>query len=183
MSSSLNNKRLRINLLILLLIRGALLFLNKVFSLYVLIFSINQNPINLILNALIIISILRLINPRLNRTLKSLVNFIAITFITMSLLFSLIFNTQPSYFYFPSPNSSKTLVVKEGAFFKGGIIRFYERKGLILVKDLKVVESTDDNYRPFSSNSYGLTWISNDSVEVTYGYGEGVYKNVSIELD
>ncbi len=183
MEKSLNNKRLRINLLILLIIKGALLFLNKVFSLYILIFSINQNPINLILNALIIISILRLINPRLNRTLKSLMNFIAITFITMSLLFSLITNTQPRYFYFPSPNSSKTLIVKEGTFFNSGIISFYERKGLILVKDLKVVESTDDNYRPFSSNAYGLNWLNNSSIEVNYGFGEGVYKSVLIELD
>lgn len=93
-------------------------------------------------------------------------------------------NSSKSYFYFKSPNKSHTLVIEEDSFLLGGWSNFYERKGIIFIKDLKQQIITDDGYKPFSYNDYKLKWLDNNSVEIIYGFGsEDIHKKEIIKFD
>lgn len=175
MKICMNNKKLKISLIILIVI---ILFrilefkLNEKLDLYIMIFGINQWIINLLLDILIIIIIDRLIlNYTTKKIIKYIVNFLAVTFIIFLLFINLMGNSSKSYFYFKSPDNVHTLVVEEDSFLLGGWSNFYERKGMIFIKDLKQQIITDDGYKPFSMNDYKLKWLDNNSVEIIYGFG------------
>lgn len=158
--------------------------LNKVLNLYFLVFNINQSAINLIINILIIITFILIINYKFNKkTLKFIINFTSLTLIVVLLFINLIFN-EKRYFYFEAPNKSHTLVIEEDSILLLGQSKFYERKGLIFIKDLKSQITTDDGYRPFSNNHYDLKWIDNNVVELKYdnGTGSGEYKKTIIKF-
>ena len=93
-------------------------------------------------------------------------------------------NSSKSYFYFESPSKSHTLVIEEDSFLLGGWSNFYERKGIIFIKDLKQQIITDDGYKPFSYNDYKLKWLDDNSVEIIYGFGsEDIHKKEIIKFD
>lgn len=180
-----NNKRLKITLLILVLIRAVLLVLNKRFHIYILIFFINQSPINLILDISIIICIMKLMNHKINKVIKGLLNSVSVIVTIMLILITIFLNCEKRYFYFKGPNKLKTLVVEEDSFLLSGWSRFYERKGLIFIKDINRVIYTDDGYKPFSNNKYKLKWLDDYSVELHYdsGAGSSEYEETIIRMN
>jgi hypothetical protein len=173
MDKSGNNKGLKITLLILVLIRVALLVLNKRFHIYILIFFINQSPINLILDISIIICLMTLVNYKVNKAIKYLLNSFSAIVTIMLILITIFLNCDKRYFCFPGPNKSKTLIVEEDSSLLSGRSRFYERKGLMFIKDIKRSIDTDDGFRPFSNDHYELKWLDDNSVELHYDFGGG----------
>jgi len=91
----------------------------------------------------------------------------------MLILITIFLNCEKRYFYFQGPNKLKTLVIEEDSFLLSGWSRFYERKGLIFIKDINRVIYTDDGYKPFSNNQYKLKWLDDYSVELRYDSGAG----------
>lgn len=185
MNICINNKKLKFTLIVFILFRILVFILNKKFDLYIMIFGVNQWVINLLIDILIIIIVDRLIlNYNTKKIIKYIVNFLAVIFILFILFINLMGNSSKSYFYFKSPNKSHTLVVEEDSFLLGGWSNFYERKGLIFIKDLKQQIITDDGYKPFSYNDYKLKWLDNNSVEIIYGFGsEDIHKKEIIKFD
>lgn len=185
MKICINNKKLKFALIVFILFRVLEFKLNENFGLYIMFFGINQWVINLLIDILIIIIINRLIlNYTTKKIIKYIVNFLAVTFILFLLFINLMGNSSKSYFYFKSPNKSHTLVIEEDSFLLGGWSNFYERKGIIFIKDLKQQIITDDGYKPFSYNDYKLKWLDNNSVEIIYGFGsEDIHKKEIIKFD
>ncbi len=173
MEKCINNKRLKIALVLLILIRLLVFILNKQCDLYILIFGVNQWIINLFVNISIIITTKLILNHSVKNTLKHVINFIAVICITLLLFVNIFFNCEKSYFYFHSPDKSRTLVVEEDSFLLSGWSNFYEKKGFIFIKELKEHIYTDDGFRPFSSNAYKLKWLDDNSVELNYDIGSG----------
>lgn len=173
MEKSTNNKRLRITLLILVLIRVVLLVLNKHFHMYILIFFINQSPINLILDISIILCLIALVNHKVNKEIKWLLNSFSAIATVMLILATIFLNCDKRYFHFKGPNKAKTLVVEEDSSLLSGWSRFYERKGLVFIKYINRVIYTDDGYRPFSNNHYKLKWLDDCCIELHYDFGAG----------
>lgn len=184
MKKNITNKELKGTLLILILIRVILFILNNALDMYILFFQINQTIINVVVNILIIINSMLILNYNIKR-MKYVIKFIAITSIVMLLVITFIFNNDKNYFYFKAPNKSSTSVIEDGSFLLAGWSNFYERKGFIFIKDLKIQITTDDGYTPFSNNNYDLKWLDNKSVELNYDYGTGAgeYKKTVIKLD
>lgn len=73
-----------------------------------------------------------------------------------------------TYFEFQSPDG-KTIVVEECGWLLGGWSNVYQKVDPHIVKELNGRISTDDGYRPFTSNDYKLEWSEN-SVLITYGF-------------
>lgn len=182
---SINNKKLKSKLLILILLRILILILNNKFSLYIMIWKVNQDIIIAMLYVAITIIISKIILSYNNRKiLKYMVNILAVGYIIVILFATFIMNSDISYFKFKSPNKDHTLVVEEQSFLLAGYSKFYERKYLIFIKKLDQSISTDDGYKPFSSNDYKLEWIGNNSVKITYGFGSmGIKKNETIKFN
>lgn len=178
-----NNENLKISLVIFIVARAILLLLNVVFNMYILVFNINQAPINFILNTAIIIATLILINGNLDKGSKYFINFIAFAFIILSLFVVVLLNEEIRYFYFNVPNTSKALIVEENLDLMTGSSKFYQRKGLIFAKYLNASIYTDDRYRPFSNNHFKLIWLAENKLELHYDFGEGGYKQTLIKLD
>ncbi|WP_346939755.1 hypothetical protein [uncultured Clostridium sp.] len=184
MKTCINNKKLKIALIALILFRILVFILNKQFNLYIMIFGVNQWIINLLVDISIIITIVKLIlNYNTKKILKYIINFLAVICTVLVLFINLMANSSKSYFYFKSPDKSHTLVVEEDSFLFDGWSNFFERKGFIFIKSLKQQISTDDGYSPFSCNDYELKWLDNNSVEIIYGFGSmNVYKKEIIRF-
>jgi hypothetical protein len=94
-------------------------------------------------------------------------------------------NSDKRYFYFQSPDNTKTLVVEECAWLLAGWSDFYVKRGIFIEK-LGSRITTDNGARPFTFNGYELKWLDNDTVELYYGYGgteiSPVYKTSIIHV-
>ena len=184
MNICINNKKLKIGLIAFILYRILVFGLNEKFDLYLMIFGVNQWIINLLVDVLIIITVDMLILHKKEMLLGVMI-FLSVICIVLLLFINLMMHSNKSYFHFKSPDRSHTLVVEEDSFLLGGWSNFYERRGLIFIKDLKQQIMTDDGYTPFSCNDYELNWLDNNSVEIIYGFGNeyNTYKKELIRFD
>ncbi|MEQ8198641.1 MAG: hypothetical protein ABRQ27_11650 [Clostridiaceae bacterium] len=173
MEKIISKRSIEIILIIFIGIRIAFFLLNKIYNMYFLFSNINQSIINSIVNISIIIAIALLLNNKENNVLKYMFNFLVIVGIFSIVAINIIANSDKHYFYFEAPNKSSTLIVEEESYFFAGWSRFYERKSLFFIKDLKSGISTNDGFKPFSNNCYQLKWIDNTTIELQYNSGSG----------
>ena len=83
------------------------------------------------------------------------------------------------YFEFTSPDGNYTVVAEEKTELLSGTIRFYERENMLFVSH-KDIFSTDDGYRPITSDRYSVEW--NDNVMTfTADNGNNIFKSIQIE--
>jgi len=168
----------------LIIVKIAFHILNTKFHLYILISTIDQDIVNLIINILFVASVVFLLNIKAKRVRKYIQTVFASLLILYLIFLYFFADSGKSYFYFQSPNQSKTLVVEEEPWLLAGSCRFYSKKG-ILVKGLGGI-STNNGGRPFTHNSYELKWLDNTTVELNYLFGghrdAPVYKNCIIHV-
>ncbi|MDU6294859.1 hypothetical protein [Clostridium celatum] len=108
----------------------------------------------------------------------TMVLIIAISMFIYMFLFS-----GNKYFTFKSPQRTNDLVIEEKSFLLSGISTFYEKKFGVFIKPLDIEINIDDGFRPFSTDSYEINWIDEDTVNVRYNYGnEDVWKSEVIKL-
>ncbi len=97
--------------------------------------------------------------------------------------FGFIDSTDSKYFYFNSPDNSTTLIVEENTWLFSGWSDFYVKDNVIFIKKINAKILTDNGHRPFTNKDYILTWIDNNTVELTYGYGKnGIVEKQTIRL-
>ena len=159
---------------------------NHKYGLFVLINGVNQYMINLVINLLIVIITLLLLNNNAKKVRKYIQSVAAILLIVFLFINHGFSYGDKVYFFFQSPDHTKTLVAEENSFLLGGWCDFYEQKG-IFIKKIGGRITTDDGFRPFSSDYYKLSWLDNSTVEIYYNYGSGagsspVYKTTTIHL-
>lgn len=157
-------------------------FLNIFFNLYILIGKINQRFVVTFLILMLIIISLIYFNNSNHKKLKQVYKFISCVFIIPILLFWMIPMNEDCYFYFKSPDNSKTLVAEEHSFLLFGRSYFYEKKYHILIKSLPYCIDIDDGIRIFSLNEYKIKWIDNNTVYLEYDSGCGLYSDITIKL-
>ena len=179
-------KSMRVLLVVLILIRIIMFLLNYGFDIYILIFTINKGVVALLLDITIVLIGTLILN--LNKTKmwkRYVINSLAGICIVLLMFVFLLVHSDKDYFYFESPNKSNTLVVEEASFLLSGWCNLYERKAGIFIKKLEGQILTDDGFGPFSSNRYELTWIDNDTVEISYDFGSGAgeYQDILIKFD
>ncbi|VYT71616.1 hypothetical protein [Clostridium tertium] len=151
----------------------------------VLLFNISPNFINLILflGILIFPIIFWVPEKREVKWIKISYNIIASIIMVLSLIIYVFLFSEIKYFNFTSPNGNRTLVVEEDSFLLSGRSYFYEKKFGIFIKSLSKEISTDDGFRPFSTDSYRLTWKDEDTVKIEYDFGSaGIWKNERIDF-
>ena len=108
----------------------------------------------------------------------TMVLIIAISMFIYMFLFS-----GNKYFTFKSTQRTNDLVIEEKSFLLSGISTFYEKKFGVFIKPLDIEINIDDGFRPFSTDSYEINWIDEDTVNVRYNYGnEDVWKSEIIKL-
>ena len=168
----------------LIIVKIAFHILNTRFRLYILISTIDQDIVNSIINILFVASVVFLLNIKAKRVRKY-IQTVCASLLILYLIFLYFFaDSGKSYFYFQSPDQSKTLVVEEDPWLLAGSCHFYFKKG-IFVKGLGGI-STNNGGRPFTSNSYELKWLDNTTVELNYFFGRSidgpVYKNCIIHV-
>lgn len=163
----------------LIIVRSIIAFLGYFFKLF-----LRGNIIPYLLNYLIIFFafyMLRKIKVKMLIIGSSVVLILLIGVNTLSMMLA----SDDKEFYFNSPNNKNALIVEECSFLLGGWSNFYEKKYVIFKKALtKGYDiSTDDGYRPFSSNDYSIYWINENEVTINYGYGSnGIRKKVTVDI-
>lgn len=167
-----SDKILKIIMVILICIRALFFLLNTYYNMYFLVANINQSVINSIIYISIIIIIALLLDNKVNKICKYLLNIFKVVSILIIIAYCILSGGQ-CYFYFEAPDKSKTLIVEEDSFLLAGWSHFYERESIIFAKDLKSEILTDDGYRPLSANHYHLKWLDNTTIELQYDFGSG----------
>lgn len=171
--------------LAILLVFIVIIFILNPKGIKILLFNISPNFINLVLFLGIIIYpiIFWIPKKREVKWLKIAYNIIAPIVIVFSIIIYLFFFSEIKYFNFKSPNGNRTLVVEEDSFLLSGRSYFYEKKFGIFIKFLNKEISTDDGFRPFSTNSYQLIWEDRDTAKIDYDFGSsGVWKSEIINF-
>lgn len=127
------------------------------------------NPaINVLILLLLIMLELILIPKVWLIVLTTIVGILALLLISS---FGLIDRIDSKYFYFNSPDNSNTLIVEENTWLLAGWSDFYIKDNMFFVRKINAKILTDNGYRPFTNKDYILTWINNNTVELTYGFG------------
>ncbi len=168
----------------LIIVKITFYILNTRFRLFILISTIDQDIVNLIINILFVASVVVLLNIKAKRLRKYLQTLCASLFIMYLIFLYLFADSGKSYFYFQSPDQTKTLVALEDPWLLAGSCKFYSEKG-VFVKGLGGI-TTNNGGRPFTHNSYELKWLDNTTVELNYIYGSSadgpVYKSCIIHV-
>lgn len=181
----LKNKILMIILLLGVLLKIAMLILNKCLNIYFLFGNINQRKIDLGLNLYVLSALILFIFSKVKikqKIVLSIVGLFGIYLLIDNFLFSW---EHEEYFSFNSPEKTETLVVEENSFLLGGWCRFYKKTGGIFIKKLKPKIETDDGYLPFREKHYFIEWIGETTANVKYDFGDSLntYKNINVELN
>lgn len=117
------------------------------------------------------------------RVTRSIYTIIAIIVAMVMLFFYMLLFSEKKYFYFDNPDKTRTLVAEETSFLLSGETNFYERKYGIFIKYTGKSIGTDDGYRPFSNNEYGVVWNDNTTVCINYNFGSnGIWKSEVVKL-
>ena len=106
---------------------------------------------------------------------------LAVSFVTY---FYLLFSLMPTgsiYHEFISDDQQHTIIVNEQSILLSGFGEIYEKTSFCTMKQVGKY-TTDDGYRPFSSNGYFFVW-NEDNFELHYcfGSGFGLYKVIEME--
>ena len=142
-------------------------------GLQLLILSLNANFIRLILIFNLLVSPIYFFNYNKYKLLKKIYGILSVIcsiFIIYLYMFMLSGN---KYFYFQTPykSNSRNLIVEETSWLLSGDSNFYERKYGLFIKSLNQSISTDDGFRPFSTDQYEIKWLDENRVQVDYEYG------------
>lgn len=171
--------------LVILLVFIVIRFILNPQGIKVLLFNISPNFINLVLFLGIIICPIIFWIPKRReiKWLRIVYKIITSIILVFSLIIYLIFYSEIKYFNFKSSDGNRTLVVEEDSFLLAGRSRFYEKSFGIFIKSLDKEISTDDGFRPFSTNSYQLIWQDKDTVRIEYDFGNaGIWKTETINF-
>ncbi len=153
------------------------------FGLKIYLFNISPNFIFLGLLMLILILPMMFFDYVNKSLLKIIYNVAVIIMIPIIILIYVGIYSGYKYFDFKSPNKSNTLVIEEKTFLLSGFSDFYEKKYGIFIKQIDSGISTDDGFRPFSNESYKLQWINEETVKISYAFGNGeVWKSKIINV-
>lgn len=156
--------------------------LNKHYNIYIISKNIRQDAIILLINIIMVLLILALILLYVHKSwIKILAIIIAVCAIVV--FYSDIYgfgSEDPKYYYFNSPDGTNTLIVEEKAWLLGGWSNFYVKENSLFIRGINQGITTDDGYRPFSFDDYELSWIDNNTVKLSYGYGERNIKKTEI---
>lgn len=173
---------LLITLAIAFAIKESFNILNKHYNIYIISKNIKQDAIILLINILIVLIILTLILLHVHKVwIKVLAIIIAVC--AIAVLHSDIYgfgSEDPKYYYFNSPYGANTLIVEEKSWLLGGWSNFYVKENSLFIRGINQSITTDDGYRPFSFGDYELSWIDNNTVRLSYGYGERNVKKTEI---
>lgn len=171
--------------LVILLVFIVIRFILNPQGIKVLLFNISPNFINLVLFLGIIICpiIFWIPKKREIKWLKIVYNIITSIILVFSLIIYLFFYSEIKYFNFKSSYGNRTLIVEEDSFLLSGRSHFYKKSFGIFIKSLNQEISTDDGFRPFSTNSYQLIWQDKDTVRIEYDFGNaGIWKTETINF-
>lgn len=118
------------------------------------------------------------------RTVRKIYTVLAIIIAICITFFYMLLFSEKEYFYFQNPDGSRTLVAEETSFLLSGETKFYEKEYGIFIKYTGKSILTDDGYRPFSNNEYGVVWKDNSTVAINYNFGSnGIWKTAVVELE
>lgn len=155
-------------------------------GLMLLIFNLNGDFIRLILFLILIfLPVSKIKNNRYKeeKIARAVYTTMAIIVTTFTIFFYMLLFSGNKYFYFHNPNKTRTLVAEETSFLLSGTTNFYERKYGIFIKYTGHSIGTDDGYRPFSNNEYGIVWKDNSIARVNYDFGNaGIWKSEVVKL-
>lgn len=171
--------------LVILLVFIVIVFILNPQGIKFLLFNISPNFINLVMFLGIIICpiIFWIPKKREVKWLKIIYNIIAPIIIVFNLIIYLFFYSEIKYFYFKLPNENRTLVVEEDSFLLSGRSHFYQKRFGIFIKSLNKEISTNNGFRPFSTNSYQLICEDKDTVRIYYDFGSsGIWKSETINF-
>lgn len=171
--------------LVILLVFIVIRFILNPQGIKVLLFNISPNFINLVLFLGIIICpiIFWIPKKREIKWLKIVYNIITSIILVFSLIIYLFFYSEIKYFNFKLSYGNRTLIVEEDSFLLSGRSHFYKKSFGIFIKSLNQEISTDDGFRPFSTNSYQLIWEDKDTVRIDYNFGSaGIWKSETINF-
>lgn len=157
-----------------ILIRTMLYILKNHYNIYFLCGNLNENKIEFISSAIIVILATAIALLFADKLLKRVLLIVLEIFILLVLAFFYDFQSkQEKYFSFKSPNNEIVLIVEENCWLLGGWSNFYIKENPMFVKKLKTYVTTDDGYRPFTNGDYEVLWLDEKSLKLTYGFGEG----------
>ncbi len=162
---------LSILLIIMILIKIALVILSRNYV-YLITADFCRNILNPAINVLIVLLLVTLeliLIPKV--WLIALTTIVGILVLLLVSSFGFVDRINSKYFYFNSPDSSNTLIVEENTWLLAGWSDFYIKENMLFVRKINAKILTDNGYRPFTNKDYILTWINNNTVELTYGFG------------
>lgn len=168
-----------------IIVKILLYILNKNYDIYFFMKGFHQKNFEYYLDVIILVTLAGIIFSYVRKILAKVIVILIAIMIFCYINFSFGFSyTYPEYFYFTSPDNSMTLIVEENSWSLGGWSNFYVMKNELFIKDLKTSISTDDGHRPFTNEDYTLLWINNNTVKISYGYGQGdIIKTEIIKLN
>lgn len=142
--------------------------------------NFSQGIINLTINALILLSIIRIIMCKLkDNVLKTITVIFATFFILSNFSWWLIIDSDAKYTTFYSPNKNKEFVVKETRHSE-----VYQLSKFKLLSKKLVNVSGDDGYRMFYETKYKLEWMDHNKLKIHYLFdpiNPNDYKDVTIK--
>lgn len=146
------------------------------FGLQLFIFGLNPYFLWLILLIILILSPLFYSTPSPAKKyiiIKVIYAIFATIIILSGIFFYLMGFSDAKYFSFKNPSGNKTLVVSERSILLSGNSIFYVKKYGIFIKDINQSISTDDGFRPFSTNHYSIEWADDSTAIIRYDFGNG----------
>lgn len=151
----------------------SIVILNCFFDIKVFIFGISPNFLMYILFLISIICPIIIFNYNKEniKVWKLMYTISVFLIIVISIFFYMLSCSGNKYFTFKSPQKTNILIVEEKSFLLSGVSTFYEKKSDVFIKSLDVEIDTDDGFRPFSSDSYEIDWINENTVNIKYDYG------------
>lgn len=160
------------------------MFMNRVFNLYLITSNINQERIQSIIIILAYISAFiwtfTFFKNNLVKTVISILGVIGFGLIIFIQMFS---SDSAKNFEFVSPDGENMIIIEEQSWLLGCWSDIYLKKNFILGKNIAHI-ITDDGYRPFSAKDYSIEWKNNTEVKITYNSdsGESSYHYVDLNL-
>ena len=142
--------------------------------------NFSQGIINLTINTLILLSIIRIVMYKLkDNVLKTLTVIFATFLIVSNFSWWLVIDSDAKYTTFYSPNKNEEFVVKETRHSE-----VYQLAELKLLSKKLVDVNGDDGYRMFYENKYKLEWMDHNKLKIHYLFdpiSPNDYKDVTIK--